>query len=458
MKRVLIIDDEPGLRQSLGLLLTDAGYTVIAEQNGKRGLERAIAEPFDLVLCDVRMPEMDGLTFLRNYRQRGGSALVIVMSAYGGEDAAIAAMKEGAYDYLPKPFRPDEVVLTLRKAEERERLRQEVAGLKAQLSAGPAERGLIIESAAMQQALALVARVAEHNTTVLITGESGTGKEVIARAIHRASPRVGKAFVGINCAAIPESLLESELFGHVRGAFTGATTDKIGLFEQASSGTLLLDEIGELPVGLQAKLLRVLQENEIRRVGDQKTRRVDARVLAATARNLEAEVRAGRFREDLFYRINVVVIELPPLRERQDDIAPLARHFVARLAQRFGRPLSVSDDAVAWLEQQEWPGNVRELENAIERAAVLSNKEVLDRSDFRTAPAGAQHAAPLPSGSAPPPMDKDGELLSDIVATAERQAIANALRATDGNRREAAKRLGVSLRTLFYKIERYRLD
>jgi len=458
MKRVLIIDDEPGLRQSLGLLLTDAGYTVIAEQNGKRGLERATAEPFDLVLCDVRMPEMDGLTFLRNYRQRGGSALVIVMSAYGGEDAAIAAMKEGAYDYLPKPFRPDEVVLTLRKAEERERLRQEVAGLKAQLSAGPAERGLIIESAAMQQALALVARVAEHNTTVLITGESGTGKEVIARAIHRASPRVGKAFVGINCAAIPESLLESELFGHVRGAFTGATTDKIGLFEQASGGTLLLDEIGELPVGLQAKLLRVLQENEIRRVGDQKTRRVDARVLAATARNLEAEVRAGRFREDLFYRINVVVIELPPLRERQDDIAPLARHFVARLAQRFGRPLSLSDDAVAWLEQQEWPGNVRELENAIERAAVLSNKEVLDRSDFRTAPAGAQHAAPLPSGSAPPPMDKDGELLSDIVAAAERQAIANALRATDGNRREAAKRLGVSLRTLFYKIERYRLD
>jgi len=458
MKRVLIIDDEPGLRQSLGLLLTDAGYTVIAEQNGKRGLERATAEPFDLVLCDVRMPEMDGLTFLRNYRQRGGSALVIVMSAYGGEDAAIAAMKEGAYDYLPKPFRPDEVVLTLRKAEERERLRQEVAGLKAQLSAGPAERGLITESAAMQQALALVARVAEHNTTVLITGESGTGKEVIARAIHRASPRVGKAFVGINCAAIPESLLESELFGHVRGAFTGATTDKIGLFEQASSGTLLLDEIGELPVGLQAKLLRVLQENEIRRVGDQKTRRVDARVLAATARNLEAEVRAGRFREDLFYRINVVVIELPPLRERRDDIAALARHFVARLAQRFGRPLSLSRDAVVWLEQQEWPGNVRELENAIERAAVLSNKEVLDRSDFRTAPAGAQHAAPLPSGSAPPLMDKDGELLSDIVAAAERQAIASALRATDGNRREAAKRLGVSLRTLFYKIDRYRLD
>ena len=449
MKKVLVVDDEPGLRQSLGLLLTDAGYTVTAEQNGRRALERATSESFDLILCDVRMPEMDGLTFLRNYRQRGGGALVIVMSAYGGEDAAIAAMKEGAYDYLPKPFRPDEVVLTLRKAAERERLREEVAGLRAQLAAGPAERGLIVASGAMRQALELVARVAEHNTTVLITGESGTGKEVIARAIHRASPRGNKAFVGINCAAIPESLLESELFGHVRGAFTGASADKTGLFEAASGGTILLDEIGELPLGLQAKLLRVLQESEIRRVGDQKTRRVDARVLVATARDLEAEVRAGRFREDLFYRVNVVVIELPPLREREDDIAPLARHFTARLAQRFGRSLSLSDDAIVWLEQQEWPGNVRQLENAIERAAVLTNHEILSVTDLRS--------EPLPS-----PISQDSEekgdgssTLRSAVETAEREAISAALKATDGNRREAARRLGVSLRTLFYKIDRY---
>ena len=448
MKKVLIVDDEPGLRQSLGLLLTDAGYAVTAEQNGRRALDRATAETFDLVLCDVRMPEMDGLTFLRNYRQRGGSALVIVMSAYGGEDAAIAAMKEGAYDYLPKPFRPDEVVLTLRKAEERERLRQEVAGLKAQLATGPAERGLIVESAAMRQALELVTRVAEHNTTVLITGESGTGKEVIARAIHRASPRAGKAFVGINCAAIPEALLESELFGHVRGAFTGASSDKTGLFEAANGGTILLDEIGELPLGLQAKLLRVLQENEIRRVGDQRTRRVDARVLAATARDLEAEVRGGRFREDLFYRIHVVVIELPPLRERQDDIAPLSRHFAARLAQRFGRPLSLGEDAIAWLEQQPWPGNVRELENAIERAAVLNEKPVLERGDFNTVP--PRHEVERASGGE----DSDGTLKS-VVEDAERRAIIDALKATDGNRRAAAERLGVSLRTLFYKIDRY---
>jgi len=449
MKKVLIVDDEPGLRQSLGLLLSDAGYAVTAEQNGRRALERATTDTFDLVLCDVRMPEMDGLTFLRNYRQRGGNALVIVMSAYGGEDAAIAAMKEGAYDYLPKPFRPDEVVLTLKKAEERERLRQDVAGLKAQLAAGPAERGLIVASAAMRQALELVTRVAEHNTTVLITGESGTGKEVIARAIHRASPRGGKAFVGINCAAIPEALLESELFGHVRGAFTGASSDKTGLFEAANGGTILLDEIGELPLGLQAKLLRVLQESEIRRVGDQKTRRVDARVLAATARDLEAEVRGGRFREDLFYRINVVVIELPPLREREDDIAPLSRHFAARLAQRFGRPLSLSDDAIGWLEQQPWPGNVRQLENAIERAAVLNEKAVLERGDFSAVP--PRHEVERGSGGEDP---GDGTLRS-VVEDAERRAIIDALKATDGNRRAAAQRLGVSLRTLFYKIDRY---
>jgi two-component system response regulator AtoC len=448
MKKVLVVDDEPGLRQSLGLLLTDAGYTVTAEQDGTRALERASAEPFDLILCDVRMPGMDGLTFLQKFRERGGSALVIVMSAYGGEDAAIAAMKEGAYDYLPKPFRPDEVVLTLRKAEERERLRQEVAGLKAQLATGPGERGLIAESGAMRQALALVARVAEHSTTILITGESGTGKEVIARAIHRASPRAIRAFVGINCAAIPETLLESELFGHVRGAFTGATADKAGLFEQASGGTILLDEIGELPVGLQAKLLRVLQESEIRRVGDQKTRRVDARVLVATARDLEAEVRAGRFREDLFYRVNVVAIKLPPLRQRREDIAPLARHFVARLAQRFSRSLSLTDGAIAWLEQQEWPGNVRELENAIERAVVLTDKPGLEQQDFQSVPPLRTERG---SGG-------EAETLEEVVAAAERQAITAALQQTNGNRREAAKRLGVSLRTLFYKIDRYRLS
>ena len=451
MSRVLVVDDEPGLRQSLGLLLADAGYDVAAEGNGAKALERALAEPFDLVLCDVRMPDMDGLAFLRAYVSGGGSALVIMMSAYGGEEAALAAMKEGAYDYIPKPFRPDEVVLTLRKAEERERLGRTIATLRAQLDSSPASRALIAESRAMRQALELVARVAEHKTTVLITGERGTGKEVIAQAIHRASPRAAQAFVAVNCAAIPDTLLESELFGYVKGAFTGAAGDRPGLFEQADGGTLLLDEIGELPLPLQAKLLRALQESEIRRVGDRRTRRVDVRLLAATAKDLAGEAAAGRFRVDLFDRLNVVAIHLPPLAERREDIAPLARHFAVQVGRRLGRPLAVSDEGLTWLVAERWPGNARELEHAIERAAVLSDKEILEPADFRPHP-------PSPS-----PQRGEGErggegTLRDAVEVAERQAITAALGAAGGNRRDAAKRLGVSLRTLFYKMDRYGLD
>ncbi|HTD70052.1 MAG TPA: sigma-54 dependent transcriptional regulator [Gemmatimonadales bacterium] len=455
MSRVLVVDDEPGLRQSLGLLLADAGYDVAAEGNGARALERALAESFDLVLCDVRMPEMDGLAFLRAYKGRGGTALVIMMSAYGGEEAALAAMKEGAYDYIPKPFRPDEVVLTLRKAEERERLGHTIATLRAQLDSSPAVRALIAESQPMRQALDMVARVAGHPTTVLITGERGTGKEVIAQAIHRASPRAAGPFVAVNCAAIPDTLLESELFGYVKGAFTGAAGDRPGLFEQADGGTLLLDEIGELPLALQAKLLRVLQENEIRRVGDQKTRRVDVRLLAATAKDLAAEAAAGRFRHDLFDRLNVVAIHLRPLSERRADIAPLAGHFAARLAGRLGRRVALSEAALQWLGEQPWPGNVRSLEHAIERAAVLSEKEVLEPSDFRPNPGLASGVSLTPGAS--PGLPGTGTL-KDAVEGAERQAITAALGAAGGNRREAAKRLGVSLRTLFYKMDRYGID
>ncbi len=455
MSRVLIVDDEPGLRQSLGLLLADAGYDVAAESDGARALTRALAESFDLILCDVRMPELDGLAFLRAYTSRGGSALVIMMSAYGGEEAALAAMKEGAYDYIPKPFRPDEVVLTLRKAEERERLGRTIATLKAQLDTSPAARALIAESPAMQQALEVVARVAGHKTTVLITGERGTGKEVIAQAIHRAGPRAAGPFVAVNCAAIPETLLESELFGYVKGAFTGAAGDRPGLFEQADGGTLLLDEIGELPLPLQAKLLRVLQESEIRRVGDQRTRRVDVRLLAATARDLAAEAAAGRFREDLFDRLNVVAIHLPPLAERRKDVAPLARHFAAQVARRLGRPVALSDAAVAWMVEQRWPGNARELEHAIERAAVLSDKDVLEPEDLQSkGVVPPLRAAERGSGGE----DVGGGTLRDAVEAAERQAITAALAAAGGNRREAAKRLGVSLRTLFYKMDRYGVD
>lgn len=454
MTRVLVVDDEPGLRQSLGLLLADAGYEVTAEGDGAKALERALAEAFDLVLCDVRMPEMDGIAFLRAYKGRGGNALVVMMSAYGGEEAALAAMKEGAYDYIPKPFRPDEVILTLRKAEERERLGNTIATLRAQLDTRPGARALVVESPAMRQALEMVARVAAHPTTVLITGDRGTGKEMIAQAIHRASPRAGGPFVAVNCAAIPDTLLESELFGYVKGAFTGATADRPGLFEQAEGGTLLLDEIGELPLPLQAKLLRVLQENEIRRVGDQKTRRVNVRLLAATARDLAGDAAAGRFRHDLFDRLNVVAIHLPPLSERREDIAPLARHFAALLARRLGRRLELSDTAIAWLREQAWPGNVRALEHAIERAAVLSDKEILEPVDLRKEPLSAPRSGAPGEGE----HGAGSGALRDVVERAERAAISDALRAAGGNRREAAKRLGVSLRTLFYKMDRYGLE
>ena len=306
----------------------------------------------------------------------------------------------------------------------------------------------------MRQALDVVARVAAHRTTVLITGERGTGKEVIAQAIHRAGPRAAGPFVAVNCAAIPENLLESELFGSVKGAFTGASGDRPGLFEQADGGTLLLDEIGELPLPLQAKLLRVLQESEIRRVGDQKTRRVDVRLLAATARDLAAEAAGGRFRHDLFDRVNVVAIHLPPLAERREDIVPMARHFAAQLARRLGHNLGLSEAAVAWLREQPWPGNVRALEHAIERAAVLTDKEILEPVDFGP-PA---HAGLAPGVSTSPTTTLTPGTLREVVEAAERRAITAALEEAGGNRRAAAKRLGVSLRTLFYKMDRYGVD
>src|SRR2546428_211295 len=354
MSRVLVVDDEPGLRQSLGLLLADAGYDVAAEGNGTRALERALAESFDLVLCDVRMPETDGLAFLRAYKGRGGTALVIMMSAYGGEEAALAAMKEGAYDYVPKPFRPDEGVLTLRKAEERERLPHTTATLRAQMGNSPPAPALVAQRPA-------------------------------------------------------------------------------------------------LPLARKAKLLRVLQENEIRRVGDQKTRRVDVRLLAATAKDLAAEAVAGRFRHDLFDRLNVVAIHLRPLSERRADIAPLAGHFAARLAGRLGRRVALSEAALAWLGEQSWPGNVRSLEHAIERAAVLSDKEILEPADFRKEPLPAPRSLGGEQGAGSGTLRDAGEV-------AERHAIIAALAAAEGNRREAAKRLGVSLRNLVYKMDRYGID
>ncbi len=409
------------------------------------------------------MPEMDGLTFLRRYRAEGGDALMVMMSAYGGEDAALEAMREGAYDYLAKPFRPDEVTLTVQKAEERERLRREVQTLRATLGSEQAKDLLVAESRSMRNIVELAGRVAAHATTVLITGESGTGKEVLARTIHQLSPRRDAAFTAINCAAIPEQLLEGELFGHLKGSFTGATADRAGLFEASHGGTLLLDEIGDMPLGLQAKLLRVLEDGEIRRLGAREGRKVDVRVLAATAKPLDRAVERGEFREDLYYRLNVVELHLPPLRERPEDITALITHFARQAAQRLGRPVSITPRALVTLAGHPWPGNVRELRNAIERAAVLSADGRLDTADFALGngrPA-ANGAGANGNGSANGNGNgylPQGYELRPQVEELERLTIARALEASNGNRRDASRLLGVSLRTLFYKLRRYQLE
>ena len=326
--KILIIDDDPGLRKSLSLILTDAGYQVVSAEDGAKGLATAEATQPDMIMCDIRMPKVDGLEFVQRYGDSGGEALVIIMTAYGSMDLAVESMSMGAYDYLPKPFGANEVLLTLRKAEERESLRREVGRLRAEVRADRRFGEIVVRSPEMVRALEVATKVAPHPSSVLITGASGTGKELVARLIHRESTRADRPFVPVNCGAIPETLLESEFFGYVKGAFTGADKDKQGLFEAADGGTLFLDEVGELPQPLQVKLLRALQEGEIRRVGGTTSTMVNVRIISATNRDLSALVKEGGFREDLFYRLAVVPIHLPPLKERREELPDLVHHFI----------------------------------------------------------------------------------------------------------------------------------
>jgi two-component system response regulator AtoC len=451
MRRILVVDDEENIRLVLRTLLKKHGFDVEVADSGEAALGLLDAFDPNVILTDVRMPRMGGLDLLATLKAKQHPATVIVMSAYGNVDLAIEAMKAGAYDYVSKPFKPDEIVLVLRKAEERETLRRENRALREQIQKENQFESILAKSKEMLDIFRTIAKIADFKTTVLVTGESGTGKELVARAIHTRSSRAAAPFVAINCGAIPENLLESELFGHKRGAFTDASSDRRGLFEEAHGGTLFLDEIGELPLNLQVKLLRVVTEESIRRLGDSKDIEVNVRLIAATHRDLAADVKAGRFREDLFYRINVLLIHIPPLRNRREDVNLLIDHFILRNNARLGtRSRGVSTEARKLLLEYAWPGNVRELENTVERAMVLAESDLLEVVDLPERIRDALDPVQVHLAS--------GELsIKRTAAAIEQILIRRALQKTKGNRTRAADLLEISHRALLYKIKDYKI-
>jgi len=452
ISRVLIVDDEENIRHLLLVVLKKAGYEPTAVSGGREALAVLEQERFGVVISDIRMPDMDGRELLREIRSREIDVYAVMMSAYGGDEVAIQCMKEGAYDYFNKPFTADEVILLLRKIEEREQLQAENRRLREELGQRFSFDNIIGRGPAMQECFDTISKIARYKTTVLITGESGTGKELMARAVHHNSDRDQASLVPVNCAAIPENLLESELFGHARGAFTGAVRAKRGLFHEASGGTLFLDEMGEMPLSLQVKLLRVLESEKVRRVGENKPESVDVRLVAATSRDLEDRVRDGEFREDLFYRLNVVRIHIPPLRSRTEDIPILVDHFLGRFNVRFGKAIEeVPSEVMEVLLSYAWPGNVRELENSIERAVLLSDGGALEMTSLPVAVQQGRGAGRV-SGD-------DGDLsIKRRVASLEAELIRRALEQTDGNRTHACKLLEISHRALLYKMKDFGID
>jgi two-component system, NtrC family, response regulator AtoC len=444
MTRVLVVEDDAVARDLLCEILRGEGFVVDAVDDGAPAVERATSGHYDLVLTDVRMERVGGLDVLRAFTEKSPSTPVILITAFGDVTGAMEAIGYGAYDYVSKPFNVEELRLTVARALERRRLSAQ-AGAASAVGDQPTPVAQIEgKSQRMLDVYKLVARVAPSTATVLVVGESGTGKELVARAIHARSPRAEKPFVPVNCTALSESLLESELFGHARGAFTGAVGAKRGLFETASGGTLFLDEIGDMGPKMQAQILRVLQDGEMRPVGGTDPIRVDVRLVCATNRDLDAEVKAGRFREDLYFRINVVTVRMPPLRERAGDIPILVRHFIAKIAKREGRAeASVSPEALALLSRHTWPGNVRELENAIERAVAIAKGNVVLPSDL---PAEVYGGAPAAGTSIIDDRPTLGEL--------EKRYIALVLAECGGNKKRAAEKLGIDRRTLYRAIER----
>jgi two-component system response regulator AtoC len=450
---LLIIDDEEGVRRSLAFLLGDEGFEVDTAVDADEALERCEARSYDVILCDVRMPRRDGLDLLPDLRAATPDATIVMMSAFDDVGQALEAVRSGADDYVAKPFQLDELMLVVRKAEERERLRRENRRLRRELGAGRGKSGLVVGSDGMREVWDLVECTAGYSSTVLITGESGTGKEVVARSIHAQSARSDQPFLAVNCGAIPESLIESELFGHARGAFTGAAAPRSGLFREADGGTLFLDEVGELPAAMQVKLLRVLQEHEVRPVGEPRAVPVDVRIVAATARDLEAEVAAERFRDDLYYRLNVVRIPVPPLRERRGDVPLLADELLRDLSRRLGKRVSpLEGEVLELLGAHDWPGNVRELENSLERALILARDGRLTPDLFPFAREQKSEAA-----LASDPIEASSEELSikRLTRALEERLIRRALAHTGGNRTQAARILEISPRALQYKLKEY---
>jgi two-component system response regulator HydG len=459
-QRVLVVDNEASMRFVLHEVMEREGYEISEASDGDEAVDLVRNREFDLVIMDIRMPRLNGLEALRQMRQLRPHLVVVMITAYGNETVALEALRSGAYDYFHKPFEIDELRVVVRRALERARLMRQVTVLREQLAAHRPFDRIVGSSPAMQSMIHLIEQVAPTDATVLVLGQSGTGKELVAEALHRASARRDAPLVKVNCAAIPEALLESELFGHERGAFTGAVSQRMGKFELADGGTIFLDEVAELPHGLQAKLLRALQEREIERVGGSRTIGVDVRLVAATNRDLEAEVRAGRFRDDLYFRLHVVPIQIPPLRERPDDIPLLAEHFLQIYGQKYQKQVyELTPQALAWCRAYPWPGNVRELENVIQRGVLLAQGATLG---LEALPQGASTPSNPLAGLLDPSLLTEfgvplAKKLEAVTETIEAAVIRAALAEAAGKRQEAANLLGISRKSLFNKMLKYGL-
>jgi DNA-binding NtrC family response regulator len=445
MARILVVDDEEAMRSGLMEILHEEGHQTREASNGKEAMEKLRGELIDLVCSDLRMPGMDGLELLAQIKSESPETEVILITGYASISSAVEAVKLGAHDYLSKPFEIDEVRLTVERALEKKELRDRTRRLERNVKVLDTKRGLVGSSEVFRKTLSMVERIAPTPSTVLILGETGTGKELIAREIHEQSPRADKLFIPINCGALPDTLLESELFGHAKGAYTGADRASEGLFETADKGTLFLDEIGNISLNMQARLLRIIETGEFLRLGERKVRGVDVRIVAATNADLKAAVEDGRFRQDFYYRLNVVTLQLPPLRERRDDIAPLAEHFLEKCGAKLRKDLQgIAKNAMQALQGYSWPGNVRELENAIERAAILSVTTIIQKQDL------PPELEDTPAGE----IAKEPAALEDV----ERNHILRILKQTGGHRGKTAEILGINRRTLYRKLIEYGLD